>query len=285
MKKILIISILFLLSMAGFSQTNSDTKTVKQDVLLAKPEMPGSAADSMVNRGVGRDLNAAKNYPQAENNIKSPLLPFDLALGLSASTNGFGVNLITSLNKYFAVRVAYENVNMTFNNAFAYKQSDRNLDASPTWKTGGLSAILDVNFYPGLYLSAGVVSTAMNMKIKFSSKDPLQFGDITFAPNELGEMVLSFKPSRKLAPYAAIGLGRNITRNKRVAFSTEFGAYFMKTYIMDVDGSKIFESNGDALNQSTIDNVNNELSNMKYKGVFPVFKMALSYRFITGKRK
>jgi len=209
---------------------------------------------------------------------------FEISLGTSVSTNGFGVNLTSSINKRFALRLGFENVNMSFNDAFIYKQSGQTLAVTPVYKTGGLSAILDLYLFRWLYLSGGIVYSNMNIAAKMMSGNSLKIGDIVFQPDELGELVLTVKPENKVAPYGSIGFGRNISRNHRLALSFEIGTYYMQSYLIGMTGTKLFEANGDATNQESINKLNESLKMISWNGFYPVIKFGISYK-IFGKTK
>lgn len=209
---------------------------------------------------------------------------FGVALGISGSTNGFGVNLNTALNKRFALRLGYEKVDKTFKDAFVYSQGDQSFNATPVWKTGGLSAILDFYLFRGFFVSGGVVYSNMDLAVKMMSGSSLKIGDIDFQPNEIGELVLNVKPAEKLAPYGAFGFGRNISRDHRLAMSLEIGTYYMQSYMMGVTGTELFAANGDPANQESVDNLNETLKGISWSGFYPVIKLGVSYK-IWGENK
>jgi hypothetical protein len=59
------------------------------------------------------------------------------------------------------------------------------------------------------------------------------------------------------------------------------GAYYMKSYVVDVSGTKFFEGNN---SNASIDNLNATLKDISWSGIYPVVKLAISYKFI-GKNK
>ncbi|MEI8084802.1 MAG: hypothetical protein WCG93_01170 [Paludibacter sp.] len=212
--------------------------------------------------------------------LVKPRSYFGMALGVSASTNGLGVNVTTALNKRVAIRLGYEKVDMTFNDAFSYNMGGQALNVSPTWKAGGLSAILDLYLIKGFYVSGGVVLTDMNIAATLKSGNSIKIGDIEFKPDELGELGLTVKPLNKMAPYAAIGFGRNISRDHRLAMSLEVGAYYMGSYVLGLTGTKLFEANGDPANQASLNKLNETLKSFSWSGYYPVVKLGLSYKFL-----
>jgi hypothetical protein len=206
---------------------------------------------------------------------------FGIALGASASTNGFGGNITTALSKRFALRLGYEKVDMTFKDAFKITQEGYTFNTTPTWKAGGFSAIMDFYLFSGLYISGGVVLSDMNLSAELNPGDGIKIGDITFEPNELGGLKLAIKPENKVAPYAALGFGRNISRNHRLAMSFEMGAYYTGSYVVDLSGTNLFESNN---SNKSIDALNKTLKEISWSGIYPIIKLGISYKFI-GKNR
>lgn len=261
MRKIAIILFVSAFSLTMMAQIQDSTQVVKNT--LPSPEPAKVVADNSL-------PTPKRSY-------------FGMALGVSASTNGLGGSLITSLNKRFSLRLSYEKVDMTFKDAFTFEQSGKSFVATPQWKSGGMSAILDFYLFKCLYLSGGVVLSDMNLGVSLNSASDIKIGDITFSNKngEIGQLALAVKPFDRVAPYAAIGFGRNISRDHRLGMSLEMGAYYMKSYVVDVSGTKFFEGNN---NNASIDNLNATLKDISWSGIYPVVKLAISYKFI-GKNK
>lgn len=222
------------------------------------------------NQSDNSDNNASSNKSSS----------FGLAVGISASTNGLGGNLTASLNDKFALRLGYEALDLSFSNAFVYNQGDFNFDVSPAFKAGGLSAIFDWYLLKSLYLSAGIMVTDFHLSAKIMSADPITIGEIEYSPDDMGEMNIAVGPLNKIAPYAGIGFGRNISRDKRLAMSFELGAYHTGSYVVDLSGTKLFEANGDPANQQSITNLNETLKGISWSGIYPVIKLGVSYRIL-----
>ena len=230
---------------------------------------------------------------QDTSNATTPVKPrsyFGVALGVSASTNGVGVNVTTALNKFLALRLSYEKLDNSLiqnvyaiNNPININLSGQSLSMTPTIKTGGLSAILDLYLGKSFYLSGGVVNTDMDFAATLKSANPITIGDISFTPDDLGQLGLTLKPEQKLSPYGAIGFGRNISRDHRLSMSLEFGAYFMKSYVIGLTGTNMFSPTAEA-NQAVVDQLNATLKTFSWSGVYPVIKLGISYK-IFGETK
>ena len=222
---------------------------------------------------------------QAQDNA-TPRSYFGVGVGVSASTNGLGASLVTALNKYVAIRLSYEKLDNSLiqnvypiNNAINVDFGGQSLSMTPSIKTGGLSAILDLYLGKSFYISGGVVYTDMDLSATFKSANPITIGDITFTPDDLGHLGVTLKPEQKLSPYAAFGFGRNISRDNRLCMSLEFGAYYMKSYVVGLTGTNMFSATAEG-NQAEIDKLNATLKTMSWSGIYPVIKLGISYKIL-----
>ncbi len=214
---------------------------------------------------IGLTLNAQNNTPSK----------IGFAVGGSLSTNGIGAQAAVSVGNALAVRVLYETIDRTFPDAFQYSISDIDLNITPTWKTGGISAMVDLYLMSNFYLTGGIVQTNMDLSAKLMPAESMQIGDITWEPEDIGDLTLSIKPLEKMAPYAGIGFGRNISRKRGLAMSLEFGAYYMKSYVIGLSGTGMFAGNSD---NESINRINETLAGFDWSGIYPVIKLGISFR-------
>lgn len=202
---------------------------------------------------------------------------FGIAISGSASTNGLGVNLIAALTPSIAIRAGYEKFDRSFVNVAEYTIEDNTFSISPAVKVGGISANIDLYLARGLYLTGGVVQTDLNLGIKLQPTESMTVGDLTYEPEDLGELNISILPEKKLAPYAGIGFGRTISRDKRLAFNMELGAYHMGSYVINMTGTGLLEGNSD---NESVQRINEVLQDISWSGIYPVFKIGLSFRIL-----
>lgn len=198
-----------------------------------------------------------------------------LALGGSLSTNGIGAQAAVSLGNVLAFRILYETIDRTFPNAFQYTISDISLNISPTLKTGGLSALVDLYLMRNLYLTGGIVNTNLDLSARLVPSESIKIGDIIWEPEDIGDLTVSVKPLENIAPYAGIGFGRNISRKKGLAMSLEFGAYYMKSYVLGLAGTGMFVGNSE---NESINKLNDTLAGFEWSGIYPVIKLGISFR-------
>lgn len=213
----------------------------------------------------------------AQNDIEKAPSTIGVAVGASASTNGLGVQAAVSVANFLALRVTYETIDQTFENAFQYSISDVPLNISPTWKTGGIGAMVDLYLQRDFYITGGFIQTNMDLSARMLPAESMQIGDIIWEPQDIGELQVNIRPLKKLAPYAGIGYGRNIARKSGISLNFELGAYFMDSYVLDVQGTKMFEGNSE---NESINRLNETLSTFDWSGIFPVVKIGISYRIL-----
>ncbi len=213
----------------------------------------------------------------AQSNKNESKSGFGLAVGGSLSTNGAGVNVIAAITPSIAVRVGYEQLDRSFENMSTYSIEDSEFSISPAIKAGGFSGNIDFYLLRGLYLTGGVVNTNLNLGVTLEPTESMKIGDISYEPEDLGQLNISILPERRLAPYAGIGFGRTISRDKRVAFNLEMGAYHTGSYVVEMTGTKLFEGNSD---NASVERINEVLQDISWSGIYPVLKIGLSFRIL-----
>ena len=226
--------------------------------------------------------NGLTLYADDRSNEKLPY--FGVALGVSASTNGLGININTAITKNLSFRIGYESINKTFNNVYTYSIQDQSLTFSPTWQSGGISALADFYLFKRLYISGGAIYSNMNLACTVNSGNSIKMGDITFEPDEIGNLNLTIEPLNRLSPYGALGFGSNVSRDKRLALSFELGTYYMRSYLVGLSGTNLLSENGPG-NQEALDKLNETLKTISWSGFYPVVKFGLSYKFYGKMRK
>lgn len=198
-----------------------------------------------------------------------------VAIGASASTNGLGVNVTAALTRSIAVRVGYEAFSKSFSEPYVYNIEDIEFNITPDIKVGGITANVDFYLLKGLYLTGGVVQTRFDAGATLEPTEPMMIGEIEYQPEDIGELTVSLLPERSLAPYAGIGFGRTISRDKKLAFNFEMGAYHMGSYVVDMQGTALLQGNSD---NESVQRINTVLSEISWSGIYPVVKLGLSFR-------
>jgi hypothetical protein len=200
-----------------------------------------------------------------------------IAVGGHVSTNGIGAQAAIGLGNTFAIRVIYEDINYALPEPLPLELSGIALNLFPTIKSGGIGGMIDLYLQRDFYLTGGIIQTNLDHSAKLMSAEAMKIGDITWEPEDIGELNLSLKPLEKMAPYLGFGYGRNIARKPGMALSLEIGAYYMKGYDLQLSGTGMFAGNSD--NESftkLIDTING----FEWSGIYPVIKLGLSFRVL-----
>ncbi len=206
---------------------------------------------------------------------------FAAAIGISGATNGIGANITVGLTKSFDLRLGYEKLDWTIP-TLTLAQDNFTFDVAPKFKNGGFSAIVDWHFIRKMYLSGGLYFSRFGLTANLKSADPIKIGDISYSPDDMGQLTLALKPKNTVAPYLALGFGTNLSRYKGLGLSFEIGAYHTGSYVVDVAGTKFFEANGDPASQTSFAKLNDTLSGFSWSGIVPVLKIGISYRLFNG---
>ena len=61
---------------------------------------------------------------------------------------------------------------------------------------GGISANLDLYLARGLYITGGVVQTNLDLGVTLKPTESMTVGDLTYEPEDLGELHVSILPKR-----------------------------------------------------------------------------------------
>lgn len=200
---------------------------------------------------------------------------FDFGAGVQGgiSTNGFGIHGAAKLTDMFRVRLGYEYMSFHLSDK-SYKSGGHLYSVKPKWKTGGFSMIVDARFYKGFFASLGLVNTATDIKMTMKLKNSINFGDIEYTPDEVGEYKLRLKPKNRVAPYLGVGWSTELFKNKRLSFNAEVGTYYIHTLKATATGTNMLSLNG---NSESMQEVNDELSSMNWTRFYPVGRVSVTY--------
>jgi hypothetical protein len=217
-----------------------------------------------------------------------------LAVGVSAGTDGIGVDLATPIGAHFALRAGLSFVpNFKFNTEFDVSndygddefdyENDATMDATISMKR--ISGNVLLNIYPAksfpLFLCAGAYFGGSELlKIDGHSDDIANFiqgaddygivlGDYSIPVDKNGNVSGGIRV-KSFRPYVGIGFGRAVPK-KRVGFMTEMGVQFHKS-------PEVYTSQG-AIRNIVDDEDDTSFSEILSKiTVYPVIKFRLCGR-------
>lgn len=133
------------------------------------------------------------------------------AIGIKASTLGFGGELVKSFSKSFNLRLG--------GSYFKYDVSDivfEDATAESYTTVGAISVIADWQFISFMHLSGGILYNMTFVDINEEVDD---------GPQNVGTINYSIKPN-EICPYFGIGFGRTISKNKIVSFNFDLGLVY-----------------------------------------------------------
>ncbi len=147
-----------------------------------------------------------------------------IGIGLKASTNGIGGDVIYNFHKRMDVRLGFETMGFGTNVPFA--EQGINYSADVKVKTGSISLLYDFYVLNHLFLAAGAGYNLFQVNANGHATSSLAFGDITIPTESIGTFDFVVSPSMKISPYLGIGFGRTLGLKKNLGFAFELGGFY-----------------------------------------------------------
>jgi hypothetical protein len=156
-----------------------------------------------------------------------------LSLGAKAGTMGIGSELSFALTPRLHLRLG----GSYFRYEIELEAFQSEVKGSSYLKTGSISLLAD--FHPAryFYLSAGVLYNMLEAGIYGIPANPITIGNIQVNPDEVGYLEVTLKPGANINPYAGIGFGRAVSKNRVVSFNIDLGAAFMDSPKADLQST------------------------------------------------
>jgi len=200
--------------------------------------------------------------------------PLDLwGVGLKASTDGVGFELVKGFGERINLRLGYASLNVPYSQAV--QQEDIDLNAAANFKFGGVSFFVD--FYPVknvIHLTGGIMYNQMVHSITITSLSEFPFGDIMVPPEDVGFVKATLTPGTRVSPYMALGFGNTLSRQHRVSVNFELGALYYGSPQLDLTGDGIVGPLASEHNESVI------MASIAQYQWFPMISFQLSFRII-----
>lgn len=193
------------------------------------------------------------------------------ALSVKASTIGFGLDVTKSISSKLNGRIGFS--------TFSYSQTGKTEAENPVEydldiKLQAFSALLDwFPFDSGVFLSAGVVNNAMDVKGSGMALKDYLFDENVYTPEEIGKLTIDTKPSLAFSPYLGIGLGNPVGVDKKFGVMLELGVLYLgapKVTLTADEDSMIFPTTDQE------EEAEEFIKDLKW---YPVVNLGLSYKF------
>jgi len=197
----------------------------------------------------------------------------DVALGLKASTLGFGLDLTGRLAEGLNVRAG-------LHPGPSYTHTGTGGDIEYEFEIQLLSAAAGLDWHPGgsgFHFSGGLVLNRNEVDASARSTATYKIGDRTYTPAQTGNLLgtLNFKD---LAPYAGLGFGNPVAPGKKLGVVLDLGLVFAGSPRVDLSATGPLAS--DPTFQRDLEAEERELEDSvsQFK-LYPLVSFAVTYRF------
>lgn len=198
-----------------------------------------------------------------------------VGIGLKASTNGIGADVIYNVSPQIAIRLGFEK--MGYATTLSFDEQGISYDADISFSAGSISLLAD--FYLGKYIfiSAGAGYNLFHLQFDGAAGSSLPFGDIEIPQEMIGDFSMQVDPSYIVSPYAGIGFGRTLGYEKRIGFAFEIGTFYQGAPDLTI------ESTGLLSPTSNPDHGQEELLEfaIRHYTMYPVLKLSLSFKILS----
>ena len=146
------------------------------------------------------------------------------AVSAKTSTLGLGGEFTTAIRSDINARVGLNMLDLDIDDE---EIEDVEFDVGIDFSS--YSALVDwYAFNSSFRISGGIISMDHEVDLDARPTEPIEIGDITFNPDEVGSLYGSVE-SDEVAPYIGIGWGNPLTSSKRWGFICDFGVAFTDT--------------------------------------------------------
>jgi len=198
-----------------------------------------------------------------------------LGLGVKASTNGLGLDLIYALNAPVTLRLGFEKVG--YKTVVNFDEQGIQYAGNLTAQVGSISLLADYYISNNFFLSVGVAKSLLKVGFEGKATENLPFGDIEIPVDLIGDFNFTLSPKSGIMPYFGLGLGRTIGLNKDLGFAFEVGTFYQGLLGIDITSSGLLSptSNPDHGHAARL-----EKQVTQYVW-YPVGRISLNYKLTT----
>lgn len=194
------------------------------------------------------------------------------AIGIKASTIGFGGDFIYGFSKDISFRLGIDKLG--YQTPVNFSEQGISYNGHIQANMGTISLLGDFYLTKYLYVSAGAGYNFFNIGFTGQAAESLPFGDIEIPAEMIGTFEFNLHPANRISPYLGLGLGRTIGLNKKLGFSADFGFYYQGAPEIDIvsDGLLSPTSNPEHKHAAKLEKQVSQYT------VYPVLRLLLSYR-------
>ncbi|MDT8317587.1 MAG: hypothetical protein RQ824_06295 [bacterium] len=195
-----------------------------------------------------------------------------VAVGVKAGTLGAGAEATVRLTDKLNLRLG--------GNQYSKEETgvEDDIEYDIELKLSSAAALFDWHPFGGVFrITAGALLNGNELEFDARPATTYTIGDTTYTIGEVGQLhgKVDFDD---VAPYASIGWGNAVGKNRNITFSFELGAVFQGSPNVDLTatGTSASDLAFQAELQKEEDNLQDELDDYK---IYPVAAIGLSYHF------
>jgi len=139
-------------------------------------------------------------------------------------------------------------------------------------RTGGINGQADFFLNEWYYFTAGLWANLLKADFNFQLQAPVEYGEITISPEQIGELDVAIKPGWLINPYLGIGFGNPMPQNRKFWFNIELGCWYQHKPDFSLAAHGMIRPTVSAENERALEN--------HFKGYrfFPVFSIQGNYK-------
>ena len=198
-----------------------------------------------------------------------------IGVGLKASTNGLGGDVIFNFHKRMDVRLGFETMGFATNVPF--EEQGINYSADVKVKTGSVSLLYDFYVLNHIFFAVGAGYNLFQVQADGQASGALQFGDISITKEMIGDFHFKVDPSLKISPYFGVGFGRTLGLKKRLGFAFELGTFYQGSPSITILANGLLSPTANP-DQGQAVKLEKQISQYT---MYPVLKLSLSYKILT----
>ncbi len=200
------------------------------------------------------------------------LLTSQWGIGLNASTFGLGGEIIKGLGPKFDLRAGYSTMNLKVK--YNLDLQGTAVQVAGNINPGGPHLLLNFNPSPGFHLTLGAALNQTVVLVSAQSLSNVPVEDVMVLPGDFGFIEVMLFPRVKVSPYAGIGFGRTLSRDKRLGFSFDLGTYYQASPSASLLGAGMLSP---SVSDQNVYVLNSLLKPYRW---WPVLSLQLSYRIL-----
>lgn len=219
---------------------------------------------------IGFDTNAQVLPDELEAETKPKNNNFGLAVGLKATTMGFGGEIVIQPVKPLHLRLG----GTYFKYSIQLDAFQDDVKGSSSLKTGCYSALLNIQIARPLYITVGGIYNLFEANLFGMPANSITVGSVVVPPEDVGSLDINIRPGREINPYAGIGFGRAISKKRVVSFALEFGAAYMDSPRVDLITTGMLTPTSSAEQKQQLQ------ENLAWVNFYPMINFQLSFRIL-----